>query len=238
MAGLGGKVQGRGFTLIELLLAIFIFAIVVSSVYGAYRSTFKIVHGSESLLATSRTARVAMERMTDDLLAIVSDSGGALRGEKHDISGSRGDSLAFVSSVHLALSKTEAVNGYASIAYSVELDKDDGLLNLYRSDTVLLPGGKIGEKEKDLRKEMLAKGLTEMRLTYLDKDGKKTDEWQSDEGQKMLDAKGKQAEPLLPALIYLQLSFGKSIDSKAIDSKGGTVFKTAVALPQKSKSRQ
>jgi len=231
VGGLGGKEQGRGFTLIELLIAIFIFAIVVSSVYGAYRSTFRIVHGSESLLSNSRTARVAMERMTDDLVAIVSDSGGALRGEKHDISGSRGDSLAFVSSVHLALSKTEALNGYTSIAYSVELDKDDGLLNLYRSDTVLLPGGNSGEK--DIQKEMLAKGLKEMRFTYLDKDGKKTDEWHSDEGQKMLTEKGKQTEPLLPALIYLQLTFAKSIDSK-----GGTIFKTAVALPQKTKGRQ
>lgn len=226
-----GNAQGRGFTLVELLIAIFIFAIVVSSVYGAYRSTFKIVHGSESLLSTSRTARVAMERMTDDLIAVVSDSGGALRGEKHDISGSRGDSLAFVSSVHLVLSKKEAWNGYSSIAYSVELDKDDGLLNLYRSDSVLLPGGNTGEK--DIRKEMLAKGLKEMRFAYLDKDGKTTDEWHSDEGQKMLDAQGQPADPLLPALIYLQLTFGKSIDSK-----GGTVFKTAVALPQKSTSRQ
>lgn len=231
MTGLGDNTQGRGFTLVELLIAIFIFAIVVSSVYGAYRSTFKIVHDSESLLATSRTARVAMERMTDDLISIVGDSGGELRGEKHDISGARGDSLAFVSSVHLVLSKTETLNGYSSIAYTVELDKDDGLLNLYRSDTVLLPGG--NPQEKDLRKEMLAKGLKEMRITYLDKDGKKTDDWHSDEGQKMLGAKGTQIEPLLPALIYLHLSFGKSIDSK-----GGTVFETAVALPQKSKSRQ
>ncbi len=231
MTGLGDNTQGRGFTLVELLIAIFIFAIVVSSVYGAYRSTFKIVHDSESLLATSRTARVAMERMTDDLISIVGDSGGELRGEKHDISGARGDSLAFVSSVHLVLSKTEALNGYSSIAYTVELDKDDGLLNLYRSDTVLLPGGNTGEN--DLRKEMLAKGLQEMRITYLDKDGKKTDEWHSDEGQRMLGAQGTQIEPLLPALIYLHLTFGKSVDSK-----GGTVFETAVALPQKSKSRQ
>ena len=66
-----------------------------------------------------------------------------------------------------------------------------------------------------------------------DKDGKKTDEWHSDEGQKILSEKGKQAEPLLPALIYLQLIFAKSIDSQ-----GGTVFKTAVALPQKTKGKQ
>ncbi len=231
MSDLGGNAQLRGFTLVELLIAIFIFAIVVSSVYGAYRSTFKIIHDSEALLATSRTARVAMERMTDDLIAIVSDAGGELRGEKHDISGARGDSLAFVSSVHLVLSKAETLNGYSSIAYTVELDKDDGLLNLYRSDTVLLPGGNTGEN--DLRKEMLAKGLKEMRITYLDKDGKKTDEWHSDEGQKTLGAQGIVTEPLLPALIYLHLSFGKSIDGK-----GGTVFETAVALPQKSKSRQ
>jgi general secretion pathway protein J len=220
--GLGGQGQERGFTLIELLIAIFIFAIVVSSVYGAYRSTFRTVHGSEALLSTSRNARVAMERMTDDLMAIADGPGGALRGEKLDLYGARGDSLAFVSTVHLVLNKTEALGGYALIAYSVEKDKEDGMLNLYRSDTVLLPGG--NRDGKDVRKEILAQGLKEVRFTYLDKDGKATDEWQSDEGQK--------AEPLLPALIYLQLTFGKSIDSE-----GGTVFKSAVALQQKSKSR-
>jgi general secretion pathway protein J len=227
----GGNAQGRGFTLVELLVAIFIFAIVVSSVYGVYRSTFEIVHGSESLLAASRAARVAMERMTDDLTAIVGDSGGALQGEKHDIAGARGDSLAFVSSIYPVLSKTETFNGYSSIVYTVELDKDAVLLNLYRSESVLLPGGDA--EEKDILKEILAQGLIEMRITYLDKDGSKTDEWRSDEGQKMLGEKGQQAEPLLPALIYLQLTFGKSIDSK-----GGIAFETAVALPQKSKSKQ
>jgi general secretion pathway protein J len=223
--------QERGFTLVELLIAIFIFTIVVSSVYGAYRATFRIVHGSEFHLATSRNASIAIERMTDDLSSIVSSPGGALRGERHDLHGTRGDSLVFISSAHLVLSKTDVFNGYTMIAYSIERDEQGGLLNLYRSDTVLVPGGE--REEKGIRKEILAKGLKEVRFTYVDADGKQTDDWQSDKGQTMIGEDEQAAEVLLPKLVYLKLAF-----AEAIDSKGESVFTTAVALPQKAKSRK
>lgn len=227
----GDGEQERGFTLVELLVAIFIFALVVSSVYGAYRATFRIVHGSEFHLATSRNASIAVERITDDLSSIVSNRGGALRGERHDLYGTRGDSLVFVSSAHLVLSKTDTLNGYTLIAYSVERDEKGGLLNLYRSDTVVLPGGE--SEEKDLRKEILVQGLKEVSFSYVDEDGKQTDDWQSDKGLPKVGEDEQPAEVLLPALVYLKLTFAESIDSQ-----GETVFTTAVALPQKTKNRK
>jgi hypothetical protein len=117
------------------------------------------------------------------------------------------------------------------IAYSVERDEKGGLLNLYRSDTVVLPGGE--SEEKDLRKEILVQGLKEVSFSYVDGDGKQTDDWQSDKGLPKVGEDEQPAEVLLPALVYLKLTFAESIDSQ-----GETVFTTAVALPQKTKNRK
>ncbi len=221
----------RGFTLVELLLAIFIFAIVISSVYGAYRFSFSIIHGSEARLLIFRNARVAMERIAADLDGIVAGSGGVLEGERHDHAGKRGDSLAFVSSAHLALSKEDAVGGYTLIRYFVERDEDKGLLNLHRSDAVPFPGAADGGNEA--RQEILCQGLTEVAFTYLDEDGSEKEEWQSDEGDKGSNKGERQKEPVLPALVYVKLTFAESPDSEA-----GNIFRTAVALPQKAGSGQ
>ena len=42
-------------------MAIFIFAIVISSVYGAYRSTFRVTDSTESVVEFSSMARIALE---------------------------------------------------------------------------------------------------------------------------------------------------------------------------------
>jgi general secretion pathway protein J len=231
MGGGKGDQRQRGFTLVELLLAIFIFAIVISSVYGAYRFSFSIIHGSEARLLISRNARVAMERIAADLDGIVAGPGGLLEGERHDHSGKRGDSLAFVSSAHLVLSKADAIGGYTLIRYSVERDEGKGFLNLYRSDTVLFPGA--AEEGNEARQDILCQGLKEVAFTYRDEDGTEKEEWQSDEGSKAAKKEEQQQGPLLPALVYVKLTFAESPDSE-----GETIFRTAVALPQKAESGQ
>jgi len=236
MAGSGDRDE-RGFTLIELLIAMFIFAIVISSVYGAYRATFTIIHGSEAQMAISRSGQVAIERISDDLRSIVAGPGGELRGEKKDVSGARGDSLAFISASHLALSKKDLRAGYAVIGYSAEPDEKNGLLKLYRLDRVLLPGM---EKEKsETPGDILAAGLQEVSFTYVDADGKETDEWDSEEGKED-SGEGKQlADPLLPELVYVKLVFSHSAERETDQaSEGGVVFRTAVALPKKAKARK
>lgn len=231
MARRKGCKRQRGFTLVELLLAIFIFAIVISSVYGAYRFSFSIIYGSEARLLISRNARVAMERIAADLDGIVAGPGGVLEGERHDDAGKRGDSLAFVSSAHLVLSKEDATGGYTLIRYSVERDEDKGLLNLYRSDTVLFPGA--ADKGNEARKDVLCQGLKEVAFTYRDEDGSEKEEWQSDEGNGAAQEGEQQKEPMLPALVYVKLTF-----AEYPDSEGESIFRTAVALPQKAKSGQ
>jgi general secretion pathway protein J len=215
-------VHERGFTLVELLIAIFIFAIVVSAVYGSYRATFQIVHGSEYRLRIANSARVVLERVTEDLGSIVTGTGGVFSGETHAFSGKRGDSLSFVSNAHLVLSKTDTLSGPALISYQVEADEETGLLNLYRSDIVLLPGTETDSD--DARKHLICRGLQEFQFTYLDQDGNETDDWQVEEivsgGEGAATEKSS-----FPSLVYVELKFAESVESDI-----STVFRTAVDL--------
>ncbi|MGD2127457.1 MAG: type II secretion system protein, partial [Desulfobacteraceae bacterium] len=57
----------KGFTLLEILLAMFIFAIVLSTLYTAYTGTFRNVDETESQADIYRMARIALERIVEDL---------------------------------------------------------------------------------------------------------------------------------------------------------------------------
>lgn len=239
----GCNTRQLGFTLIELLIAMFIFGIVVSTVYGAYRATFTVINGSEAKMALSRSGQVALERIGDDLRSLVAGPGGELVGERRNVSGARGDRLTFVSASHLALNKKDTRGGWALIAYAAEPDDRSGLLTLYRQDRVLLPG--IEQEKSESPGEILATGLKEVSFTYLDADGREADDWDSEEGEAPAGegeaGEGEQPkEPTLPLLVYAKLVFARPGQDQADDtaSEGGVVFKTAVALPVKAKGRE
>lgn len=216
-------IRERGFTLIELLIAVFIFAIVVSSVYGSYRATFNVVHGSESRLKIANSARIVLERLSEDLSSLVTGPGGLFGGEMLELSGNRGDSLSFVSSAHLVLSKTDTLTGQAFIQYQAELDEETGLLDLYRSDMALLPG--VDTDSGKVQKHLLCRGLQEVRFTYLDRDGSESEDWPLKEVGLPSGGSAPGASPF-PSLVYVELKFAESVESDS-----SSVFKTAVALP-------
>ncbi|TKB28299.1 prepilin-type N-terminal cleavage/methylation domain-containing protein [Desulfopila sp. IMCC35006] len=222
------KTPESGFTLIELLIAIAIFGIVISSVYGAYRATFNIVHGSEYQMEVADKARVVVERLNEDLRSIVTVPGSIFLGEQHAYADFVGDNLSFVSSAHLVLRKADAFTGNILIQYQSELDMDTGLLNLYRTEIILLPGVKLEDlaDAKDGQKHLICQGLLEMRFTYLDRDGRESEEWQVDEVVPT-NPPTPPEEQEFPAVVAIELRFAKSAKSE-----NSTVFKTAVALPQ------
>lgn len=212
-----------GFTLIELLFAIFIFAIVISSVYGAYRATFHIVQGSEKHLSESHRARAALERITDDLSAIVTGPAALLQGVEEDVSGMRGSSISFLSSTHIALREDETLSGDTVIQYSSEIDEKNESINLMRSDTIKLPGAEV--EGEDAAKFLLCSGLKEIRFTYFDQTGEETAEWDT---ESQVQENETPRAPDLPLMISIELIFpGQDT------STNGSVFTTAVALSRK-----
>ena len=62
-----------GFTLLEILLAVFILTLVVSAVFGAFRGTFKVVNDTEAQEEIYAAARVALERISEDLASVYAD---------------------------------------------------------------------------------------------------------------------------------------------------------------------
>jgi len=205
------KKQGmHGFTLVELLLAIVIFAVVVSLTYGAYNTTFKVIHNASTNSKYSERARITLERMTDDLLSFYMGKSTIFTGESQFFGEYRGDSLQFTSTAHLLFHKNQQPHGQTTITYTVE--ENDGILKLYRADVPNIPGVEEDE-EKGL---LLCDGLKEVAISYLDSDGGETDSWSESDGS------GGNA---LPAIVRVKIGFVDEEDPEQI-----IYYATAVAL--------
>ncbi len=212
--------KDAGFTLIELLFAIFIFTIVISSVYGAYNVTFHIIHGSEAYLNESHKARAALERISEDLTAFVTGPGAFLQGTEQEVSGGRGDSISFISSTHISLRENDTLRGDTLIQYSSQADETNGTIRLMRSDTIKLPGAATDDTSE--ANFLLCSGLKEVRFTYFNKDGQETTEWET---ESLVQEDGTEILPELPVMISIELIFPTEDTDK-----NGSNFKTAVAL--------
>ena len=214
-----GNNKERGFTLIELLLAIFIFSIVISLVYGAYSSTFHLIDTTGQNIEIAGKAQATLERITDDLASIVTGEGGFFTGKQQDHSGARGDSMAFVSAVHLGLTRESDYAGYSTIQYSIESDEELGLLQLYRSGTRVVPGRRAENIEPE--KYLLCDGLQEIRFSYSAAEGTESDEWLYDPTESADKDKG------FPVMVTILLRFANSPESENV-----SVFTTSVAIAQ------
>ena len=65
----------RGFTLIEILIAVSILAVVLSTIFASYTGTFSIIEETESQADIYGMARIAMERIQEDLESAYASEG-------------------------------------------------------------------------------------------------------------------------------------------------------------------
>lgn len=203
----------QGFTLIELLLAITIFSIVVSMVYGVYNMTFKVINSSNDHAKYGVRARVTLERFREDLESFHLGSTGFIEGDSETFGEYRADSISFTSTSHLVFTKDELPAGYATISYTVEEEEESGLLRLYRADVPFRPG----QSEDEDRGFLLCDGLREVAVTYFDEDGNDTETWTSEQGN----------TALIPQMVQLKIGFASE------ESEDGTIyFSTGVAIPR------
>lgn len=220
---MGRSNQPQGFTLLELLVALSIFAAVISMVYGAYRSTFRITSDSEAKLHFSTMAQVALDRITEDLQTLYTGTGGYMLGSREEGKTGRADQLVFTSTSHLAMNDTELPAGYALLHYSLETDEESGLLRLYRSDMPALPGV-LPDQEESGKGFVLCEELAGFELEYVDGRGSGNEAWQShgdafDWNDELIQGK-------YPSLIRITMQFATSADDGERVS-----YHTAVALP-------
>ena len=220
-------VVNRGFTLLEILLAIFMLTLVVSAVFGAFSGTFKVVNETEAQEEIYATARVALERISEDLASVCGGGlskgeqpqTGATRqqflfvGEDHRVDDMNADTLRFLSSAHLSFKAGRQVEGPAEINYYTEYREESGDLTLYRSDTLdYLEGAENGQGGL-----LLCEGLKWLDFIYYDRDGDVHNTWDTTENGGIAQ---------LPSRVEISVGF-----ENALDPENPLQFVTGVALP-------
>ncbi|WP_419176036.1 PulJ/GspJ family protein [Desulfosediminicola sp.] len=220
-----------GFTLLELLVSIAIFAVVISSVYGAYRATFHTISGTDKQVLRAAAARVILERVTEDLEALYTGEDGFFEAENKELGDGRADTLKFMSSAHLVFTNEQIPAGKTSIEYKVR-EAATGGFELIRIDTPQLPGQE-DSVEDDAAGDILGKGLQSFSLSYFSQTGEQSDDWQSG-GESAAEADGGETTALeLPVLVRVEITFlPESGDGRA------AFFRTSIALPQVHKEQE
>lgn len=217
----------RGFTLLEILIAIFMLALVVSAVFGAFSGTFKVVNETEAQEEIYATARVALERISEDLASVY---GGGLSneekftadanrqrplfvGEDHQLNEQSADTLRFLSWAHLAFKAGRQPGGPAQINYYTRYREETGDLALYRSDTL----DYLEAPEADQGGLLLCEGLKWLDFIYYDKEGGAHKSWDTTEGG---------GKTVLPSRVEITVGFENTLDPEK-----PMQFMTGVALP-------
>ncbi len=214
-----------GFTLMEILIAMFIFAIVLSTIYTSYTGTFRIVGETEYQADIYGMARIALERMYEDLESVYTvnpkssksddDSAQAFEfvGADKEIEGRSADSLHFISRAHLVFSGQEQSSGTAEIGYYVDENNETEDLVLYRTDSPAFQE----KPEEGTGGLVLCDSLVSVNFTYYDDEGEEHDNW---------DSTSDAFKDKIPRMVSIMLEFENSSDPEAPFK-----FLTKVAFP-------
>ncbi len=205
----------EGFTLLELLIAIAIFAMVIGLAYSSYNATFHIIGGAEATTETYSKAKVAMDRIIDDLESFYPAADLIFKGSSESPTGHRGDTLEFTSTASVRLHPDSFAAGHVIIRYHVQEDPDSDSLLLYRLERPALTEEGDDDDNPGL---LLCDNLQEVAFDYQNKDGLDVESWGEDDEE--IDASS------LPIRIDISLRF-----NDAEEGEGGTLFQTSLTLP-------
>jgi general secretion pathway protein J len=216
----------RGFTLLEILTAIFILAIVVSLVMGAFDAIFSNTDQINESTDLNEMGSAALDRMAEDLKAIhvlqypryQQPDTREEKKDKPDIYRVEGKTtyvgghtfawLRFTSMAHLPLNH-EAREGIAEIVYYVQETPDNGFI-IRRADH-LYPYPEFEERKTDPE---LCEQVRDFTLTYYDFEGKEHEQW---------DSESDDTEYNTPRAIGIKLTLG--------DETAPYTLSTQIALP-------
>jgi len=220
-----GKIGQKGFTLLEILIAMFIFAVVLTTIFTSYTGTFRIIEETESQADIYAMARAVMIRIQEDLESIhikkrdASKTEGSsveraiFLGESKKINGRDADNLRFLSRAHLIFDETDETPGIAEISYYVSENETEENLTLYRADRPELEA----PQEEGTGGLMLCDGLYSVNITYHDADGEIHETWDSSEDE---------SKNTLPKMVSILLEFENTKNAEKPHK-----FMTRVALP-------
>jgi len=209
-----------GFTLVEVLIAIFIFSIIVTTVFASHRSVFVSAPIVESNIDLYEMSGTCLGRMGQDLRAIYIAQPPAYSKpefdadpDPHRVVGTAdgGDStprLRFASLAHLPLEQSSR-EGVAQIIYYESSVGEDTFL-LRRADSLYpYPAFEVDERDP-----VLCEMVKRLEITFLDQEGNEYEYW---------DSESDEFDYATPVAINFLIELVK--DGSA------TVFETRVSLP-------
>lgn len=219
--------KARGFTLLEILIAIFILVLVISAVFGAFSGTFKVVTETETQEEIYAAARVALERISEDLASVYvgvleettpPETGATAQrflfvGKDLKVDEQSADALRFLSWAHVSFKADRRSEGPAEINYYTEYQEKTGELTLYRSDTP----DYLESPENGQGGLLLCEGLKWLDFVYYDKDGDAHNSWDTTENN---------TNAQLPSRVEISMGF-----ENTLDPENPFQFMTGVALP-------
>ena len=177
-----------GFTLIEILIAIFIFSIVVTTIFGSFNFVFGKIDVIEDGMDAYEMAKDSMDRMTVDLQSLFILQPPAYKipggddiedpfrfvGDITSVGGEDVGKLRFTALAHIPLDR-QPRDGVAEITYYVTVG-DKGSRMLRRSDRL-----DFTEPPDELSGDpILCDNLKSLTFTYIDAEGTELDTWNSD----------------------------------------------------------
>ena len=195
----------QAFTLLEVLISIFILVTVLSTVFASYTGTFRIIDETESQAEAYRMARVAVQRIKEDLesvYAYVPDVSKDKTGFGQPEEPAGGESLSFVgernalrfpTTAHVSFDSEARPGQIAVVSYEIQEDASAttaGRFFLNRKDVPLndIIGGELTGNQpetppaypvcKDLARYENADGV---KFTYFNAEDEDNDTWDSAE---------------------------------------------------------
>lgn len=177
-----------GFTLLEIMIAIFIFAVVITTIFTSYSTVSSGNEIIDQKTASYEMATNCLNRMVMDLTSIhltlppeysppeLGESPELYRivGETTNVRGTDFPKLRFTSLSHISFGEKQE-SGIAEIVYYVQAS-EDGNYVLKRADK-LYPYGEFKEKPGD---PVLCRDVKSLTFKYYDDDGNDYDRWDSD----------------------------------------------------------
>jgi general secretion pathway protein J len=216
------EIGEKGMTLIEILVAIFIFAIAMTTIFGSFQTVIGQVGIIEEKTAAYEMGKTCLNQILADIGGVhltptqnfsppdISDDPDRHRivGETASMDGGNFSSIRFSADAHLPF-EGSTETGVAQIVYYARQTKNKGVV-LCRSD-MLYPYTPVEENEKD---PVLCKNLIGFKLLYYDEEGAEYESWDSDSDE---------FGYATPRAIQITLTFG--VESEAL------VLETMAFLP-------
>ncbi len=184
--------NGCGFTLFEILISLFIFAIVVTTIFGSYQAVFSKTGAIQEGIDVCQMMSNCLGRMTEDLKsAYVSLPPGYAKpkfdsdpdpwrmvGDASYTGSGSFSRFRFASSAHMSLT-SDTRSGIAEIVYYVSHTHDDRYV-LKRADS-LPPYPKFPAQFKEKTADpVLCDKVKSLKFTYYDEEGREHDNWDSE----------------------------------------------------------